>query len=48
MFKVNYRNTTTRCEICSKLTIETPERRQVKAGWVGIPFLIDNSKFQVF
>ena len=28
MFKVNIRNTRTRCEICSKLTIKTPERRQ--------------------
>ena len=27
MFKVNHRNTRTRCEICSKLTIKTPERR---------------------
>ena len=27
MFKVNNRNTRTRCEICSKLT-KTPERRQ--------------------
>ena len=27
MFKVNNRNTRTRCEICSKLTIKTPERR---------------------
>ena len=27
-FKVNSRNTRTRCEICSKLTINTPERRQ--------------------
>ena len=27
MFKVNYRNTRTRCEICSKLTIKIPERR---------------------
>ena len=26
MFKVNNRNTRTRCEICSKLTTETPER----------------------
>ena len=25
MFKVNNRNTRTRCEICSKLTIKTPE-----------------------
>ena len=31
MFKVNNRNTRTRCEICSKLTIKTPERRQ----WLG-------------
>ena len=28
IFKVNNRNTKTRCEICSKLTIKTPERRQ--------------------
>ena len=28
MFKVNNRKTITRCEICSKLTIKTPERRQ--------------------
>ena len=27
MFKVNNRNTGTRCEICPKLTIKTPERR---------------------
>ena len=27
MFKVNKRNTRTRCEIYSKLTIKTPERR---------------------
>ena len=27
MFKVNNRNTRTRCEICSKLTIEAPDRR---------------------
>ena len=27
MFKVDNRNTRTRCEICSKLTIKTPERR---------------------
>ena len=26
MFKVNNRNTRRRCEICSKLTIKTPER----------------------
>ena len=28
MFKVNNRNTRTRYEICSKLSIKTPERRQ--------------------
>ena len=28
IFKGNNRNTRTRCEICSKLTIKTPERRQ--------------------
>ena len=27
MFKVNNRNIRTKCEICSKLTIKTPERR---------------------
>ena len=27
MFKMNQRNTRTRCEICSKLTIKTPECR---------------------
>ena len=28
LFKVNNRNTRKRCEICSKLTIKTPELRQ--------------------
>ena len=28
MFKVKNRNTRTRCELCSKLTIKAPERRQ--------------------
>ena len=28
LLKVNNRNTRTWCEICSKLTIKTPERRQ--------------------
>ena len=27
MFKVNNKNTRTRCEICSKLTVTTPEKR---------------------
>ena len=29
LVQVNNRNTRTRCEICSKLTIKTPERRLV-------------------
>ena len=37
MLKVTNRNTKTRCEICSKLTIKIPERRhdfeQVIADW---------------
>ena len=28
LLKVNNRNTTTKCEVCSKLTIKTPERLQ--------------------
>ena len=28
LLKVNYRNTRKKCEICSELTIKTPERRQ--------------------
>ena len=38
MFKVNNRNTRTRCEICSKLTIKIPERChwQVNAGWDNV------------
>ena len=45
LLKVNNRNTTIRCEMCSKLTIKTPERHrssvsvvnfeQVNAGWVA-------------
>ena len=31
MFKVNKRNTRTKCEICSKLTIKTTERRQISS-----------------
>ena len=36
MFKVNNRNTITRCEICSKLTIKTPERQQWRRSGVFI------------
>ena len=34
--KVNNRNTRTRCEICSKLTIKTPERRHCRLSSVFI------------
>ena len=36
MFKVNNRNTRTRCEICSKLTINMPERRQWRCSGIFI------------
>ena len=36
MFKVNNRNTGTRCEICSKLATKTPERRQLLLSGVLI------------
>ena len=36
MFKVNKRNTRTRCDICSKLTINTPEQRQWRRSGVFI------------
>ena len=38
LLKVNNRNTRTRCEICSKLTIKTPERRH----WRRSGFFIVN------
>ena len=34
--KANNRNTGTRCEICSKLTIKTPERRHWRRSGVFI------------
>ena len=36
MFKVNNRSTRTRCEICSKLIIKTPERRHWRRSSVFI------------
>ena len=36
MFNVNNRDTRTRCEICSKLTTKTPERRQWRRSSVFI------------
>ena len=38
MFKVSNRNTRTRCEICSKSTIKTPERRQWRRSGVFVNF----------
>ena len=36
MFKANNRNTRTRCENCTKLTIKTPKRRQWRRSGVFI------------
>ena len=36
LLKVNNRNTRTRCQVCSKLTIKTPERRQLRRSGVFI------------
>ena len=36
LLKVNKKNTRTRCKICSKLTIKTPERRQRRRSGVFI------------
>ena len=36
LLKIDYRNTRARCEICSKLTIKTPERRQWRRSFVFI------------
>ena len=38
VFRVNNRNTRTRCKICSKLTVKMPERRQ----WLCSGVLIVN------
>ena len=35
-FNVNNRNTRTRCEICSNLTMKTSERRQLRCSGVFI------------
>ena len=36
LLKINKKNTRTRCEICSKLTIKTPERRYWRLSGVFI------------
>ena len=45
LFKVNNRNSTKRCDICSKLTIKKPERHQLCFSWV---LLLNLSKFHTF
>ena len=45
MFKVNNRNTRTKCEISSKLTIKTPEdANRANADWEGF----STEKFEEF
>ena len=36
LLKVNNKNTKKRCEICSNLTIKTPERRQCDVALVSL------------
>ena len=36
MSRVNYRNTRTKSQICSKLIIKTPEQCNVITDWLGI------------
>ena len=38
LLKANKINTRTRCEICSKLTIKTPERRRCRSGVFVVNF----------
>ena len=46
MFKVNKRKTRPRCEICSKLTIKTPERRHWhRSGVFTVKFEQVNSDY---
>ena len=40
IFKVNNRNTKTKCEICSKLTIKIPERRIFIVNFEHISYLV--------
>ena len=49
MFKVNTRNTRKMCEICSKLTIKTQERRQwLRSGVSIVNFVNISHLFLVF
>ena len=40
LLKVNNKNARARCEICSKLTIKTPERRYDVIGLVLVSLLL--------
>ena len=40
LLKVNNRKTRTKCEICSKLAIKTPERRQWRRSGVKQPYCV--------
>ena len=42
LLKVNNRNTRTRCEICSKLTIKTPESQESQAIKDGVYNIYSN------
>ena len=44
LLKVNNRNTRASCEICSKLTIKTPERRQWRRFGV---FIVNFNVFHI-
>ena len=46
--KVSNRNTGKRCEICSKLTIKTPERRQLHSGVFIAKFEHSSHPFLLF
>ena len=48
LFKVNNRKTEKSCEICSKLTIKTPERRQPRRSGIFINFEYISHLFLVF
>ena len=49
LFKVNYRNTEKRCEVCSKLTIKAPEKRQWRrSGDFIVNFKHTSQLFSVF
>ena len=47
MFEVNNRNTSTRCEIYSKLTIITPERRYWRHSGVFIVSFFEHISYLV-